>query len=81
VDQSQLTAVRQAEEKYRAIFEDSVVGIFQVTPEGRPISINRALAHLYGYDSATEVIAEVHSMAEQLFVDPGQMIELAKIGR
>jgi diguanylate cyclase (GGDEF)-like protein/PAS domain S-box-containing protein len=72
-------AVRQAEEKYRAIFEDSVVGIFQVTPEGRPISINRALAHLYGYDSATDLIAEVQNMAEQLFVDPGQMIELAKL--
>jgi diguanylate cyclase (GGDEF)-like protein/PAS domain S-box-containing protein len=72
-------AVRQAEEKYRAIFEDSVVGIFQVSPEGHPISINRALAHLYGYDSATEVIAEVQNMAEQLFVDPGQMIQLAKL--
>ena len=72
-------AVRQAEEKYRAIFEDSVVGIFQVTPEGRPISINRALAQLYGYDSARELVDEVQNMAEQLFVDPSQMIELAKL--
>ena len=72
-------AVRQAEEKYRSIFEDSAVGIFQVTPEGRPISINRALAHLYGFGSAAELIAEVQNMAEQLFIDPGQMIELAKL--
>ena len=27
-------ALRQAEEKYRAIFEDAVVGIFQITPGG-----------------------------------------------
>ena len=72
-------AIRQAEEKYRAIFEDSVVGIFQVTPEGRPISINRALAQLYGFGSAREMIIEVQNMAEQLFVDPSQMIELAKL--
>ena len=36
-------ALSQAEEKYRAIFEDAVIGIFQITPEGRPVSINRAL--------------------------------------
>jgi diguanylate cyclase (GGDEF)-like protein/PAS domain S-box-containing protein len=70
-------AVRQAEERYRAIFEDSVVGIFQVTPEGRPTRVNRALAELYGYDSAGELISDVHNMAEQLFVDPGQMVKLA----
>ena len=35
-----------AEEKYRAIFEDAVVGIFQTTPDGGPVSINRALAEI-----------------------------------
>ena len=30
-------ALQHAEEKYRAIFEDAVVGIFQMTPEGRPL--------------------------------------------
>jgi diguanylate cyclase (GGDEF)-like protein/PAS domain S-box-containing protein len=73
------TAVRHAEEKYRAIFEDSVVGIFQTSPEGRPISINRALAQLHGFDSPEQLIAEVSNVAEQLFVDPNRMIELAKI--
>ena len=48
----QIQLVR-AEEKYRAIFEDAVIGIFQTTPEGRPLSINRALAQINvaGYDS------------------------------
>ncbi|HEU5406209.1 MAG TPA: EAL domain-containing protein [Nitrospira sp.] len=71
-------AVRRAEEKYRAIFEDSVLGIFQITPEGRPVSINRAMAKLHGYESPEELMAEVHNLAEQLFVDPSQMIKLAK---
>jgi diguanylate cyclase (GGDEF)-like protein/PAS domain S-box-containing protein len=73
------SAVQQAEEKYRTIFEDSVVGIFQASPEGRPISINRALAQLHGFDSPEQFIAEVPHIAERLFVDPNRMIELAKI--
>ncbi|MGA8540302.1 MAG: PAS domain S-box protein, partial [Terriglobales bacterium] len=71
-------ALRHAEEKYRAIFEDAVIGIFQVTPEGRPLSINRALAHMHGYDSPEQLLAEVSNVARQLFVDPGRMGELAR---
>ena len=69
-------AFRHAEHKYRAIFEDAVVGIFQTTPEGRPLSINRALAQIHGYDSPEQLLAEVSDVARQLFVDPGRMGEL-----
>jgi diguanylate cyclase (GGDEF)-like protein/PAS domain S-box-containing protein len=69
-------AVRRAEEKYRTIFEDSVIGIFQVTPEGRPVSINRALAQMHGFESPDELMAQVSNVAEQLFVDPSRMIEI-----
>ena len=69
-------ALRQAKEKYRAIFEDAVVGIFQITPESCPLSINRALAQMHGYDSPDEFMAEVSNMARQLFVDPSRMDEL-----
>jgi diguanylate cyclase (GGDEF)-like protein/PAS domain S-box-containing protein len=72
------SAIRETEEKYRAIFEDSVVGIFQATPEGRLIRVNYALAHLHGYDSPEEMMAEVTNMVQNLFVDPNRMIELSK---
>ncbi len=72
-------ALRQAEEKYRAIFEDAVVGIFQITPEGRPLSINRALAQMHGYDSPEEFMAEVSNVAQQLFVDPSSMDRMKEI--
>src|ERR1019366_56925 len=74
---SEQQALRLAEEKYRAIFEDAVIGIFQTTPEGRPLSINRALAQIHGYDSPEQLLAEVSNVARQLFVDPGRMGELA----
>ena len=72
-------AVWHAEEKYRAIFEDAVVGIFQMTPEGRPLSVNRALAQMHGYDSPEQLLAEVSNTARQLFVDPGRMDELRQM--
>jgi diguanylate cyclase (GGDEF)-like protein/PAS domain S-box-containing protein len=65
-------ALREAEEKYRAIFEDAVVGIFQTTPEGRPLSINRALAQMHGYDSPEQFLAEVSDVARDLYVDSRQ---------
>ena len=69
-------ALRHAEEKYRAIFEDAVVGIFQTTPDGCPLSVNRAYAEMLGYDSPEQLLAEVSNVALQLFVDPGRMGEL-----
>jgi diguanylate cyclase (GGDEF)-like protein/PAS domain S-box-containing protein len=68
--------LQRAEEKYRAIFEDAVVGIFQVTPQGRPLSINRALAEMHGYDSPEQLLAEVSDVGSQLFVDPSRMTEI-----
>lgn len=68
-------ALRHAEEKYRAIFEDAVVGIFQMTPEGRPLNINRALAQIHGYDSPEHFMAEISNLVSQLFVDSRQIDE------
>jgi len=69
-------ALQQTEEKYRAIFEDAVVGIFQTTPDGRPLSVNRALAEMHGYDSPEQLLQEVSNVVLQLFVDPSRMVEL-----
>lgn len=71
--------LRQAEEKYRAIFEDAVVGIFQTTPDGRPLSVNRAFAKMHGYDSPEQLMAEVSNVSLQLFVDLDRRGELKHI--
>ncbi len=71
-------AARQAEEKYHAIFDNAVTGIFQHTPDGRPISINRAFAQMHGYASAEELLAEITNAGAQLFVHPERMVELAE---
>ncbi|WP_377964231.1 PAS domain-containing hybrid sensor histidine kinase/response regulator [Almyronema epifaneia] len=65
-------ALKQAEEKYRSIFENAIGGIFQTTPEGRYLSANPALAAMYGYCSPAELIEQLTDVGQQLYVDPGR---------
>ena len=53
--------LRQAEKKYRSIFDNASEGIFQATPEGQFLTANRALARMYGYESPEHLI---ESLAE-----------------
>ncbi|HEY9643515.1 MAG TPA: response regulator, partial [Coleofasciculaceae cyanobacterium] len=64
--------LRQAEEKYRSIFENSIEGIFQITIDGQYLSANPALAKIYGYPSAKELIAHLTDPNRQIYVDPQQ---------
>jgi two-component system, cell cycle sensor histidine kinase and response regulator CckA len=63
-------ALKYAEQKYRQIFEDAIIGIFQSTPDGRLLSANPAMAHLYGYASPEEMMVTVSDVRAQLYVDP-----------
>ncbi|MEG3899455.1 MULTISPECIES: PAS domain S-box protein [unclassified Microcoleus] len=60
-------ALKQAEAKYRSIFENATEGIFQTAPDGRYLSANQALARMYGYDSPSELIA--NCSAKNLYAD------------
>jgi PAS domain S-box-containing protein len=63
-------ALREAEEKYRSIFEQSSEGIFQNTPEGVFLSANPALARMLGFDSPEELISGREDIERQGYVDP-----------
>ncbi|NJM78257.1 MAG: PAS domain S-box protein, partial [Acaryochloridaceae cyanobacterium RU_4_10] len=62
-------SIRQAEERYRRIFEQAREGIFQTSPDGRYLKANLALAQIYGYSSPEELIAHCQNLNEQLYVD------------
>ncbi len=68
--QRALQALREAENKYRTIFENAVEGIFQTSPDGHYLSANPALARIYGFNSPAELMASLTDIAEQLYVDP-----------
>jgi PAS domain S-box-containing protein len=71
-------ALQQAEAKYRSIFENAIEGIFQITPEGRFLSANPALARMMGYGSPEELIAGIHDIASQAYVDPQNRLVLKR---
>jgi PAS domain S-box-containing protein len=64
---------------YRSIFDNAVVGIFRSTPPGRLIAANPALARIYGYGSAEEMIADLTDIRRQLYVDPQRRDELERL--
>ena len=71
--------LRQAEAKYRDIFENVVEGIFQTTPSGQYLAANQMLGRIYGYDSAAELIESLHDISTQLYVAPGRRNEFVRL--
>ena len=71
-------ALRSAEEKYRSLFENSIEGIFQTSPDGRYLSANPALARIYGYSSPDELINGIGDIERQLYVDPERREEFRR---
>jgi two-component system, NtrC family, sensor kinase len=62
--------IMQEQEKFRAIFENSPEGIFQMTADGLFLSANPALAQIYGYESPQELTGQQQNVLNQLLVDP-----------
>jgi adenylate cyclase len=72
-------ALLKAEQKYRRIFENALEGIFQTTLDGRYLSVNPALAQIYGYNSPEELMATITNIQHQLYVDPHRRTEFVML--
>jgi len=59
----------ETELRYRSIFENSVVGMFQSTENGRYLAANQALATLYRYPGPEALISSLADIATGLYVD------------
>ena len=62
--------LRETTEKYREIFENTVLGIYHTTPDGRFIVANPASAKILGYGSPDDLIESVVNIATQIYVSP-----------
>jgi len=54
--------------KYRALYDNVPVGIFQSTPEGKILTANRMLVQMLGYDSKKELMNL--NIAQNLYTSP-----------
>ena len=61
---------RLTEEKYRTIFENAIEGIYQITPQGRYISANPAMARMFGFDSPSEFLEARTDVKAQEYLHP-----------
>lgn len=59
----------RSERYYRDIFERSVEGLYQSTPEGRFVAVNSTMARILGYGSPEDLTESVNDIADQLYVD------------
>jgi diguanylate cyclase (GGDEF)-like protein/PAS domain S-box-containing protein len=71
--------LREAERRYRGLFDNALEGIFRTTMEGRYLGANPALANIYGFESPDELIASLQNIGSQLYVDPERRREFMRI--
>jgi len=64
-------ARREAEEKYRRIFENSVEGMFQLSAKGKLVAANPAFARILGYSGVEDVIGLEADSLQRVCVDGG----------
>ena len=72
--------LREAEEKYRSIFENAAEGIFQTTTDGRILTANPTMARMAGYASPEEMKASITDTS-QLYADPEERAEFVRLVR
>ena len=75
------TALRDAEQKYRTIFENAVEGIFQIDLDGRYLDINPAMARIFRHASLEQLIPHLNDPAYPLFVEPNHRAEFMRLLR
>lgn len=72
-------ALMAAEKRYRSIFENTLEGIFQTTPDGHYLNANPSLVNIYGYSCTLELMQSLNDIGLQLYIQEGRREEFLKI--
>ncbi|MBU1344748.1 MAG: response regulator [Proteobacteria bacterium] len=68
--------LERSEKKYRNIFDNSTLGIFQSTFDGKLVTANKALAKMHGYDTPEQFKTQIKNITRNLYVRPEDREEL-----
>ncbi len=74
-------ALRNAEARYRGIFENATEGIFRTTPEGRILIASPALARMFGYQSPEEMVSSITDVGREIYVSSEKRVEMKRLLR
>jgi PAS domain S-box-containing protein len=72
------TAFKDAEAKYRGLFENSPIGIYQIDPNGALLTVNPAYAVLLGHPSRGEALQSDHASVYLLLDRHQELIQGAR---
>ena len=68
--------LQESEFRYRSMFENTAIGIFQASLEGRFLVVNPALTGILGYPSPEDLIESVTDIARQVYVEPQHWMDI-----
>jgi PAS domain S-box-containing protein len=71
------TERRQAESKYRTLFEKVQEGVFIATPAGRFLDFNDTFMHMLGYESRERLLTA--DIPAELYADPSERQKLQRL--
>jgi PAS domain S-box-containing protein len=71
-------ALAEAEKKYRTIVENAAGGIYQITPEGRFLSANPAMARILDFETADSLMRDVTNAHSQIYVNSKERARFVK---
>ena len=71
-------ALRDAEHRYRTIFENAVEGIFQIDPAGQYLNINPAMVRIFRCPSLKHLTMCLNDPAHPLFVHPNERADFMR---
>lgn len=74
-------ALEESERRYRAIFEESVEGLYRTRLDGRFEIVNPAFARILGFDSPEQLLNEPHYTARDIYFNPAEREALLKAVR
>ena len=66
----QMADLRQSEERYRAIFDNSPVGIFRTTMDGELVEGNPALGRMFGFADRGDFVSSMGLSVEAIYAEP-----------
>ncbi len=58
-----------SQERYFRLFEDAILGIFQLDDQSRLVEVNTALATMFGYESPEDMLGNINQPAGSLIRD------------
>jgi PAS domain S-box-containing protein len=68
-------ALQENERRYRGLFENAPLAIFQTTLDGKVLGVNPEFARMFGYSSPEDVVSSLRN-ASDVFADPARRSEI-----